>query len=110
MMYVWVILGMFACSCSQILLKRSAKQEHKNWLMSMLNWRVILAYSIFFGSLMINSAAMRQGMNLKELPTLEASSYIFVPLLSCLFLREKIGWREAGAMLLIVMGILVFYI
>lgn len=110
MMYLWVILGMFACSCSQILLKCSAKRKHGSFMASMLNWRVILAYSIFFGSMLINVAAMRHGLNLKELPALEASSYIFVPLLSWLFLQEKIGWREAGAMALIVGGIIVFYV
>ncbi len=110
MMYLFVILGIFACSCSQILLKNSATREHKNWLASMLNWRVILAYTIFFGSMLINVAAMRRGMNLKELPALEASGYIFVPILSFFFLQEKIGWQEIFAMLLIVGGIIVFYI
>lgn len=109
MMYLLVILGIFACSCSQILLKNSATKEHKNFIASMLNWRVILAYAIFFGSMLINVAAMRRGLNLKELPALEASGYIFVPLLSAFFLQEKIGWREIGAMALIVGGIIVFY-
>ena len=109
MMYFLVIFGIFACSCSQILLKNSAKMVHKNWLASMLNWRVILAYTIFFGSMLINVAAMRRGLNLKELPALEASGYIFVPILSFFFLQEKIGWREIFAMLLIVGGIIVFY-
>lgn len=110
MMYLLVIFGMFACSCSQILLKRSANRTHKNFLMSMLNWRVILAYGIFFGSMLINVAAMRRGLNLKELPALEASSYIFVPLLSWTFLNEKITWREVCAMILIFTGIIVFYV
>lgn len=110
MMYVLVILGIFACSCSQILLKNSAKREHKNFIASMLNWRVILAYAIFFGSMLINVAAMRKGLNLKELPALEATGYIFVPLLSAFFLQEKIGWREALAMMMIVSGIMVFYL
>ena len=110
MMYLFVILGIFACSCSQILLKNSATREHKSWLASMLNWRVILAYAIFFGSMLINVAAMRHGLNLKELPALEASGYIFVPILSFFFLQEKIGWQEIFAMLLIVGGIIVFYI
>lgn len=109
MMYLYVIMGMFACSCSQILLKNSAKIKHSSFMASMLNWRVILAYFIFFGSILINVTAMSHGLNLKELPVLEASSYLFVPLLSYLFLKEKIGWRELGAMCLIFGGILVFY-
>lgn len=77
---------------------------------SMLNWRVILAYTIFFGSMLINITAMSHGLNLKELPVLEASSYLFVPLLSFIFLNEKIGLREVGAMFLIFGGIIVFYV
>ena len=110
MIYILVILGIFACSCSQILLKNSATRAHKNFIASMLNWRVILAYTIFFGSMLINVAAMRRGLYLKELPALEATGYIFVPLLSAFFLQEKIGWRETVAMLLIVGGIVVFYL
>ena len=109
-MYYFVILGMFACSCSQILLKNSANKKHRNFIASMLNWRVIVAYVIFFGSMLINITAMSHGLNLKELPILEASSYLFVPLLSYFFLNEKIGLRELGAMFLIFFGILVFYV
>lgn len=110
MMYLFVIMGMFACSCSQILLKNSANKKHNSFIASMLNWRVILAYIIFFGSMLINVTAMSHGLNLKELPVLEASSYLFVPFLSYLFLKEKIGVRELGAMFLVFFGILVFYV
>lgn len=110
MMYLIVILGMLACSFSQILLKNSANRSYNSFIASMLNWRVILAYVIFFGSMLINVTAMRCGLNLKELPVLEASSYIFVPILSMLFLREKIGKRELFAMSLIICGIITFYI
>ena len=110
MMYLLVVTGMFACSCSQILLKKSANKKHSGLIASMLNWRVILAYTIFFGSMLINVTAMSRGLNLKELPVLEASSYLFVPLLSYLFLKEKIGLRELGAMFLVFFGILIFYV
>lgn len=110
MMYLFVVMGMFACSCSQILLKNSANKKHDSFMASMLNWRVMLAYFIFFGSMLINITAMSHGLNLKELPVLEASSYLFVPLLSFLFLNEKLELREIGAMFLIFFGILVFYV
>ena len=110
MMYLFVIMGMFACSCSQILLKNSANRKYSSFIASMLNWRVILAYTIFFGAMLINITAMSHGLNLKELPVLEASSYLFVPLLSFFFLKEKLGLREISAMFLIFFGILVFYV
>ena len=109
-MYLFVIIGMFACSCSQILLKNSAKRKHTSFMASMLNWRVMLAYAVFFVSMLINITAMSHGLNLKELPVLEASSYLFVPLLSFFFLKEKLELREIGAMFLIFFGILVFYV
>lgn len=110
MIYLIVLVGMFACSCSQLLLKRSAVEKHKNFIVSMLNWRVILAYGIFFASMVVNSYAMSRGLNLKELPVLEASSYIFVPLLSLIFLGESISRRTIYAMLLIICGISIFYL
>lgn len=110
MMHLFVIMGMFACSCSQILLKSSANKKYSCFMASMLNWRVILAYVIFFCSMLINITAMSHGLNLKELPVLEASCYLFVPLLSYLFLNEKNGLSELGAMCLIFVGILIFYV
>ena len=108
MIYIAVIFGIFACSCSQLFLKRSADAEHKSFLTSMLNWRVILAYAIMFTSLCVNIWAMKNGMGLKSLPVLESLGYIFVPLLSFIFLKERINRRTIIAMCLIVLGIVVF--
>lgn len=107
--YLLVILGIFVSACSQILLKQSADSQHKSWLSSMLNWRVILAYSIFFGSLLINITAMSKGVNLKDLPILESLGYVFVPILSWFVLKEKIDKRMLLSMTLIIIGIIIFY-
>ena len=107
--YFWVVFGIFASACSQILLKQSADNNHKSWLASMLNWRVILAYLIFFGSLIINITAMSRGVNLKDLPVLESLGYVFVPILSWFFLKEKIDKRILLSMTLIIIGIIIFY-
>ena len=108
MIYIAVIFGIFACSCSQLFLKQSADAEHKSFLTSMLNWRVALAYMIFFTSLCVNIWAMKNGLGLKALPVLESLGYIFVPLLSFAFLKERINRRLIIAMCLIVIGIVVF--
>lgn len=107
--YLLVILGIFSSACSQILLKQSADKQHKSWLASMLNWRVILAYAIFFGSLLINITAMSKGVNLKDLPVLESLGYVFVPILSWIVLKEKIDRRMLLSMTLIIIGIIIFY-
>ena len=43
-----MLAGTFFSAISQVLLKQSANMEYKNPLREYLNWRVILAYGIFF--------------------------------------------------------------
>lgn len=108
--YVCVILGIFSCSLSQLMLKRSANRTHKSRLEEIVNPWVISAYAIFFGSLLINIWAMSKGVQLKELAILEALGYIFVPLLSFFVLKEHIPFRTIGGIGVIIIGIIVFYL
>ena len=107
--YLFVILGIFACSLSQLLLKRSANKEHTSRIYEMLNPLVIVAYGIFFCSLIINIWAMSHGVQLKEMAMLESLGYVFVPLLSVVLLKEQVSKRMACGILLIILGIVVFY-
>lgn len=110
-LYGLVIAGIFACACSQLLLKKSAVREQgRGIISSILNWRVILAYAIFFCSLFINITAMSKGVNLKDLPILESLGYIFVPLLSFVVLKEHISLCTLVSMLFIISGVCVFYL
>lgn len=108
--YILVIAGIFLSACSQLLLKKSADRKHRSFLRSMLNWRVITAYTIFFGSLLINITAMSKGVKLKDMPILESLGYVFVPLLSYMVLKEKITKRTLVSIALILIGIYVFYL
>ena len=108
--YALLILGIFASSCSQILLKKSADMKHRSWIGSMLNWRVITAYLIFFSSLFINITAMGNGVEMKELPIMESLGYVFVPILSYFFIGENITKRVCLSIALILLGIYVFYL
>lgn len=76
----------------------------------MVNVRVILAYSVFLLSVIINVIALGHGVNVKDLPILEALGYIFVPILSYIFIKEKITKRCATAILMILGGIIIFYL
>jgi len=107
--YLLVAFGVFACSASQILLKKSATIEHHSPIYELLNWRVIVAYGIMFLTLVANIFAMSHGVLLKDMPILESLGYIFVPVLSMLFLAEKIKRNNVVAIGLIVIGIIVFY-
>ncbi len=109
MYYLIVIIGVLACSVSQLFLKKSAIEEHRTIVGMMLNWRVVLSYSVMLITLIANIFAMRNGVLLKDMPVLEASGYIFVPLLSWLFLSEKLTKNNIVAILLIIIGIIIFY-
>lgn len=107
--YFLVIAGVFAASCSQVLLKVSAVKNYRSKIQFILNWQVILAYCIFLGSLLINIYAFSHGVLLKDMPALESLSALFVPLLSSFILRESITKRTLGAFALIITGLWIFY-
>lgn len=108
--YLFVILGIFACSVSQLMLKKSANKEHRSKIFEILNPQVVFSYGIFFCTLLINIWAMSRGVELKEMAMLESLGYVFVPLLSRFFLEEKISDRTTAAIMFIILGIIVFYL
>lgn len=108
--YLIVISGIFACSLSQLLLKKSAITAHKSHIYTIVNPRVIFAYIIFFGSLLINIWAMSNGIQLKEMALLESLGYVFVPLLSFFILNEQVSQTTILGILIILLGLFVFYL
>ena len=108
--YISVVLGILACSVSQLLLKHSANSSHRSQILEIINPWVASAYAIFFVSLLVNIWAMAHGVQLKEMAMLESLGYIFVPLLSWLVLKEQITKRTILAILMILAGIIVFYL
>lgn len=110
MIYLFVILGILSCSLSQLLLKKSAKREYKSKLMVIVNPLVVISYFVFFCSLLVNIWAMSHGLELKELAMLESLGYVFVPILSFLVLKETISKRTISAIVVILMGIMIFYL
>ena len=110
MTYLFVILGILFCSLSQLFLKKSAKAVHSSKVNEILNPMVIIAYAVFFCSLLVNIWAMSKGLQLKEMAMLESLGYVFVPLLSYLILKESISSRTICATLMVLLGIFVFYL
>ena len=108
--YLLVLLGVFACSCSQLLLKDSAVKHKGTLVHSIFNVKVILSYSIFFGSILINIIAFKQGVEVKDIPIIESLGYVFVPILSSLFLKETVSKRTLISILIILSGVFVFYL
>lgn len=57
----------------------------------------------------LNIFAMSRGVALKEVSIIESLSYLFVPLLSFLIFKEKLTWIKIIAILVIIVGIIVFF-
>ena len=108
--YLIVVIGVIACSASQLLLKKSAIQEGRSGINMMLNWQVLLSYGVMFITLITNIYCMRKGVLLKDIPILESTGYVFVPLLSFLVIKEEIKINNVISILLILIGIIIFYI
>ncbi|WP_019551948.1 EamA family transporter [Propionispira raffinosivorans] len=106
--YIFVfIISVFISSVSQILLKKSANEIHANKLAEYFNFKVILAYIMFFASTLITIFAYKY-IPLSFGPILEFTGCIFVVILGSVFLKEKINRSKLMGMLMIVLGIIVF--
>ena len=105
-MILMLICTMFS-AVSQILLKQSANEEHESAIREYLNWRVIVAYLIFGGVLLLNTYAYTQ-VDLKYGPVLDTFTYVFVLLLSFSVLKEKVSKGKLIGNLIIILGVLVY--
>ena len=91
------------------LLKQSANAEHKSRLREYLNWRVVVAYLMFFGVLLLNTVCYTR-VDLKYGAVIDSAAYIFVLILSHVILKEKITKGKLIGNLIIVAGILIYTI
>jgi drug/metabolite transporter (DMT)-like permease len=101
------ISSVLIASVSQTMLKVSAGKHYDNPIREYLNVRVVTAYALFFLSSLITVLAY-QYIPLSMGPILESSGYIFVAVLSYIFLKEHIGKKTLMGLVLIFVGILVF--
>ena len=111
-MLTLIFSGVFLCSVfissiSQILLKKSADKTYDSRLKEYLNPLVIIAYGMFFCSMMITMYCYRY-VDVSAGPIFESSGYIFVGVLGYIFLKEKFTAKKIIGMLLIMIGIVVF--
>ncbi len=105
--YVLLLFSVLISAVSQIILKKSATQEHQSVLKEYLNIKVISAYFIFFVSTVLTMFSYRK-VPLSLGPVLEATGYIWVALLGFLFLKEPINKKKWAGIGVILLGILVF--
>ena len=104
-----VIVSVLAAAGAQMLLKRGAQEQYPSFIRQYLNLWVIGGYGIMGASLLLNIFCLSHGVQVKEVSIIESLSYLFVPLLSWLFFKEKITWRKASAIAVIMVGVVVFF-
>lgn len=92
---------------SQLLLKLSARRRYPVWWREYVNLFVIAAYTLFLVATLFSALALRY-IPLTLSTALGASGQIIVPVVSYLFLHEKIGKRKCAGMAIITVGILIF--
>jgi len=102
-----LVSGSLVSAVSQIMLKKSALKEYPNKIKEYLNPTVIIAYILFFVTTFISLYALKV-VPLSMAPILEASGYIFVAVLSYIFLKERLTKRQFIGMALIILGIIVY--
>jgi drug/metabolite transporter (DMT)-like permease len=108
--YIFVILAVLAASGAQMLLKKGASISYPSFIKQYLNPWVIGGYAIMGASLLLNVFCLAHGIMVKEIGGIESLSYLFVPLLSWLFFKERITWRKVGAIAVIMVGVVVFFV
>ena len=102
-----MFLGPFFTAFSQLLLKQSAGKTYRHPIFEYLNWRVITAYGIFVGVLLLNTYAYTH-VDMKYGAVIDTFSYVFVMLLSYFILKEKFTKGKLAGNLLIMTGIFIY--
>lgn len=109
MFMLLMLAGTFFSAISQVLLKQSANITYKNPVREYLNWRVILAYGIFFGVLLLNTFCYTR-VDMRYGPVIDTATYVFVLIFSWAILKEKITKGKLIGNIIIVAGILIYTI
>lgn len=99
----------FISAFSQILLKKAALHTYPNVIREYLNIFVVSAYCIYFAAVILDLLALKV-VPVSYIPIIEASGYVFIIILSRLFLKERLSWRKLGAIALILTGIAIYLI
>ena len=101
------LFSIFISSVAQIILKKSAEKKYGSLIREYMNVRVIGAYTIFILSTLLTMYAYK-GVPLTLGALLDASGYIYIPVLSFIFLKEKITPKMVLGSAFIVCGIIVY--
>ncbi len=110
-LFYWICLfsAVLISSISRIFLKKAANREYKNIVREYLNPYVILGYGLLFGSTILMIFSYK-GVAFKNGPVIEALGFVLVVIWGKIFLKEKITIRKLIGNLVIIFGIIIFYL
>lgn len=104
-----MILAVLVSSVSQMFLKKSATIKYENRIKEYLNVWVITGYSLMLLSTILVIYAYR-GIAYKNGAVIESFGYILIMILSHLFFHEEITTNKLLGNIIIIMGIIFFYL
>jgi len=109
MYYALAIFNVFMAAVAQMLLKKGAMTKHNSITREYMNPWVIGGYVLMGLIMLSNVFAMSKGVELKELGTIEALSYLFVPVLAFFTFKEKLTARKISSIAIILVGVVIFF-
>jgi drug/metabolite transporter (DMT)-like permease len=103
-------MSVLAAAGAQMLLKQGVQKQYPTFVRQYINLWVIGGYGIMGASLLLNIFCLSHGVQVKEISIMESLSYLFVPLFSWIFFKERNSWRKVGAIVVIMTGVVVFFV
>jgi len=107
MFFLIALSSVLIADISQIILKKAAMKPYDKWYKAYLNFPVVFAYFLFFLSTVCSVIALRR-LPLSLSPMWQAMGQVFVPVLSFLFLKERLTKRKLLGIAVIISGIVLF--
>ena len=104
---IFLIFNVFLASLSQILLKTQANKHEDTFIKQFLNFNIIIAYTIILLITFINIFLYKY-ISLSLIIIIDSLGFIFVPLLSCFFFKEKLNKKQLIGILLIIFGLAIY--
>lgn len=107
--WLFMICSVLVASISQMLLKKATLIEYKNHIREYLNVWVICGYLLMFVSTILVIFAYK-GLEYKNGAVIDSLGYIFVLVLGRIFFKENITKNKITGVILILIGVIIFYI
>lgn len=102
-----LLVSVFLSSVSQVMLKKASIRQYPSHIWEYCNPLVITAYVIFFATTFLTVYAYK-GVPLTMGPVLEATGYFYVSIFGAVFFHEKFNRKKFCALVLIVLGIVIY--